>query len=135
MKDRSDEDKKMLKHYIYKLTRNKSKIIIPDLLKKCPELILQTKRTAAQLREQNRFRMSQVCSTEHVETTQERKIKDRLYKSEVRFTENVETTQERNRKNSQHMSQVHLNMKRKKCCTKTNKREEIQEKLNHGNKN
>ena len=42
--------------------------------------------------------MSQVRSTENVETEQERRIKDRLHKSEVRSTENVETTQERNRK-------------------------------------
>ena len=55
VKDRSDEDKKMLKHYINKLNRIKSKIIIPDLLKKCPELRQQTK-TAAQLRSESRSR-------------------------------------------------------------------------------
>ncbi len=49
VKDRSDEDKKMLKHYINKLTRNKSKIIIPDLLKKCPELRKQNKTGAQRL--------------------------------------------------------------------------------------
>ena len=54
MKDRSADEKKMLKHYIYKLNKIKSNII-PDLLKKCPELRQQTK-TAAQLRSESRSR-------------------------------------------------------------------------------
>ena len=64
-----------MKQYIYKLNRIESKIIIPDLLKKCPELRLQTKKTAAELRGKKRLHMSQVRSTENVETTQERNRK------------------------------------------------------------
>ena len=38
VKDRSDDEKRLLKHYIYKLNRIKYKKIIPDLLKKFPDL-------------------------------------------------------------------------------------------------
>ena len=55
MKYRTDDDKKKVKHYIYKLNRIESKIIIPYLLKKCPELRLQTKKTAAELRKKKDY--------------------------------------------------------------------------------
>ena len=42
VKDRSADEKKMLRQYTYKLNKMKSNII-PDLLKKCPELRQQTK--------------------------------------------------------------------------------------------
>ena len=59
--------------------------------------------------------MSQVRSTENVETTEKRRRQDRLNKSQVLSTENVETTQERRRKNR-------LNMKRTKVLHKTKQR-------------
>ena len=46
VKERSADEKKQLRQYIYKLNKIESNII-QDLLKKCPELRKQTK-TAAQ---------------------------------------------------------------------------------------
>ena len=51
MKERSADEKKLLRHYIYKLNKIQSNII-QNLLKKCPELRKQTKTAAEKRRRQ-----------------------------------------------------------------------------------
>merc|ERR1712074_193987 len=76
VKERSADENKKLKQYLYKLNTSESNII-QDLLKKFPELRKQTKtKTAAQ-------RMSASRSCQDEQQKNEERQKDRLYKCQV----------------------------------------------------
>ena len=78
----------MLRQYTYKLNKMKSNII-PDLLKKFPELRKQTK-TGAQWKSASRSRQDE-------QQKNEERQKDRLYKCQVRSTDTGEPTEKRRR--------------------------------------
>ncbi len=90
VKERSADENKKLKQYLYELTKIKSNII-EDLLNKFPEFRKQTKtKTGAQ-------RVSALRSRQDEQKKNEERQKDRLYKCQVRSTDTGEPTEKRKR--------------------------------------